>query len=649
MGTEMKSAGIGKSQAPQDTTQCWIKEVVRCSVIVPLILPLGIGFQAARSQQFTNETDLRMHAAPTYGRELESADLDQDGDQDLVVAVAGPNGVLCRNLLLENDGLGFFSEVSTSFAGSDSSRGIDIGDLNGDGHLDLVVANRFQQDRILIGDGELGFTDVTEDRMPAEEYSRSRDAEMGDVDDDGDLDLHITRTAGNFDCLFWNDGAGGFARHRSYGSLVVNENDRFDAELEDLDGDGDLDLAVVILGGGNYPPVKPQFYENLGGAHYVNVTEGKHVGPGIPGRDMEVRDFDGDGDLDILAATTSDGPGGRDVILINDGMGAFTDESATRLPVVERISSGCAAGDLDQDGDLDIVVATCDGTTQLVYLENDGAGYFQDCTAGTLPMIEEDARDVVLADIDNDGDLDILVATRGDVAPERDVVLVNSAGADLVAPRVLYGVPHPNTSIEFQGYPVTVALDDNIELDERGCLLLYDAGQGATSLALNWIGGHLFRAVIPAQPRGSVVRYEVDVVDRSGNATKWPAQPLSFSIGSGTDLEISILGGSRFVAPGDSVLVETRVRNMSAEDRDFDVWCLWCTELPGCVRRIGELDCRVESGAEWVAAISYRVPRNAEEGRVSVRFLVGSYPLLLEDSHEIEVVIADEERRKRSD
>ena len=94
-------------------------------------------------------------------------------------------------------------------------------------------------------------------------------------------------------------------------------------------------------------------------------------------------DLDGDKDLDIfLAQGTSSLDGRQNRILINDGRGNFSDETATRLPQAMNNSAGADAADIDHDGDIDIIVANL-GPEQL--LLNDGHGLFTDASTPRLP------------------------------------------------------------------------------------------------------------------------------------------------------------------------------------------------------------------------------------------------------------------------
>jgi len=129
--------------------------------------------------------------------------------------------------------------------------------------------------------------------------------------------------------------------------------------------------------------------------------------------DVDLVDVDGDGDLDLFKIQGTDSLAGRpNQLLINDGTGYFTDESATRLPAAVANSTKADFGDVDGDGDLDVIVANV-GPEQL--LLNDEAGVFTDASAALpppVPIFSDISSDARFADVDNDGDLDILVSNE---------------------------------------------------------------------------------------------------------------------------------------------------------------------------------------------------------------------------------------------
>lgn len=188
--------------------------------------------------------------------------------------------------------------------------------------------------------------------------------------------------------------------------------------LADLDGDGDLDVVIPNAAGyftqGVAEPLV--ILENDGAAGFSDVSA-VAVG-GFSGwlRQVAIGDVDVDGDLDIYAP---DAWGGDDAFFVNDGNGVFSEEIDTRLPGAQSRAGAARFGDVDGDGDLDLLVTDwgtdpfgADPVSGAQLYLNDGAGSFSDASAllpivtgpdGTTPV------DVDFLDVDGDFDLDVLV------------------------------------------------------------------------------------------------------------------------------------------------------------------------------------------------------------------------------------------------
>ena len=177
--------------------------------------------------------------------------------------------------------------------------------------------------------------------------------------------------------------------------------------LADLDGNGAIDLIVPNCGGffSAPSPLPLRIFENDG-------TSDAALGGGVTDtiRVVAVGDADGDGDLDIYAPNAGGNP---DRLFINNGDAVFTDEASTRLPTLSSHSAAAKFGDVDNDGDLDLLVGggydASDSPPAFMYL-NDGTGVFSDAT-DQVPqsMSGEDPDDIDWIDVDRDFDLDVVL------------------------------------------------------------------------------------------------------------------------------------------------------------------------------------------------------------------------------------------------
>ncbi|MBF0383521.1 MAG: VCBS repeat-containing protein, partial [Magnetococcales bacterium] len=306
-------------------------------------------------------------------------DLDNDGDLDVFVGMTTGSAAAPRpNHILLNNGDGTFQD-SGQVLGVDKTAAVALEDVDGDGDLDALVLNQGAS-RVLLNNGSGLFTD-TGQSLPS-----GGGISVGDVDGDGDSDFVIASGSTRTDKLFLNDGKGTFTDSGQsfnvyHGTYALNYSSE-DVKLGDLDGDGDLDIFMGINSNANIS-VGSRVWINNGSGQFTST--GQQLGnPSyrLDIRGMDLGDLDGDGDLDVIF-THYLGSRQPDWILLNDGLGHFSDGGF--LPNTHSNSSSIALADLDNDGDLDGFVFVY-GDTDYVWINN---------STGTLTSLTYTASETV--------------------------------------------------------------------------------------------------------------------------------------------------------------------------------------------------------------------------------------------------------------
>ncbi len=339
---------------------------------------------------------------PRYsGSGVAIGDADGDGDLDLCFAeVGGDDGPALRLLL--NDGRMQFTDATAAagLAARGLATGCYFGDVDNDRDLDLVLSGAGGP-RLVRNQGGLKLQQTPREAGLAG-AGATAGAALADVDHDGDLDLFTTRMTGAAaGAWMWlNRGDGTFAAADP--APPVSARRSLGATFADFDNDRDVDFVLTELAGA------PQLYTNLRGGRWQDVAGERGLGAAAGGVAAAAADVDKDGFMDLALG------GRRDALLWrNDGGRRFTE---LRLPAQTRASSpiGPVFLDFDNDGFVDLF-ATAAGKPALRLWRNLGGGRFEDAS----PALPAEAarlkglRGAAAADLDGDGDLDLVVTRSG--------------------------------------------------------------------------------------------------------------------------------------------------------------------------------------------------------------------------------------------
>jgi len=356
-------------------------------------LPRNRLYRNEGNWRFTDVTETSGLGDTGHGLGVTVGDYDNDGDQDVYITNFGPNA------LYRNNGNGTFTNVTEAAGvanGSKVGAGANFLDIEGDGDLDLFASSyiHFTYDNHVLGmargypayvgprvydltantlyrnNGDGTFTDISLASGIANSLGSGMGTVCADYDQDGDTDIFVANdSAPNF--LFANNGAGIFTECGALAGIAYdlygNEMGNMGVDCADYDNDGFLDFYVT-----SYQDQLAHLYRNLGDGFFEDKTITSGAGAGTGGNvtwGNGFADFDNDGDRDLFVAVghlddnvalwdQRTSYAAHNLVLMNTGNGRFVDIShdCGEGLKVERSSRGCGLDDLDNDGDIDIVV-----------------------------------------------------------------------------------------------------------------------------------------------------------------------------------------------------------------------------------------------------------------------------------------------------
>jgi hypothetical protein len=484
---------------------------------------------SAHASLWEDATAATIGTTGEWSNKVELADVNGDGRVDILFANGGnyssPGSPEANRVFLNNGPGAEFTEATQIIGAADLSRVIKVRDIDGDGDADIIVGTTYQtQTRLFVGDGAGGFTEVTATQLPARVASVG-DLEVGDVDGDGDLDLVLVdwgpgsplSNSGGRTMLWLNDGTGTFSDATSANMPDIAVRFSWDLELADVDNDYDLDILISCKvctgsylfrndGAGVFahdPAALPQFTNNY---------------------EFEPMDLDGDGFLDLV--TINDGPNLREHVFRGDGTGGFLDATTTLWNPTDNVGEDdnmVVFLDVDSDGDADFLIGSLSGEDRLML--NDGTGHL---TSGGSPFSggagTPGTLAIQVADLNGDGRLDV-VQSQGELATPDRVFFGVDIAPDTSPPSISMV-----ESIARIGLGETTAIRARVH-DFKTPVMAHDWQRvelrvgSAPPVAMTWYGGALWRGALSADALG-VVTYQVCATDAAGNEACSPAQTL---------------------------------------------------------------------------------------------------------------------------
>ncbi len=347
-------------------------------------------------------TDLgALGIASVYGSSVAWGDMDNDGDLDILLTGFSTSGGGRIAKVYRNDANITFTDINAGLTGVKYGA-VAWGDMDNDGDLDILLAGEDSTFNPIAKVYRNNGNSTFSDLNAGLTGSYQGAAAWGDMDNDGDLDILLTgadSTLNSIAKVYRNNGNSTFT---DIGAGLAGV-DRSSAAWGDMDSDGDLD--ILLTGFDNTNTRIAKVYRNNGNSTFTDLNAGL---TGVADGSVAWGDMDNDGDLDILITGRDDTGTWIPKVYRNNGNSTFTNLNSG---LNGGYHGSIALGDMDNDGDLDILLTGRDNNfanSATVY-RNNGNSTFTDINAGLTGV---DISSAEWGDMDSDGDLDILLTGK---------------------------------------------------------------------------------------------------------------------------------------------------------------------------------------------------------------------------------------------
>lgn len=341
-----------------------------------------------QTREFVSNSRLQLGTESNLSASVRSGDFDGDGDIDLVVA----NGRHWpqQNYIFLNDGRGQFSRMRPLGSDRATTYACEVADMDSDGDLDIVTGNAMAPCNIFINNGEGRF----QLKLALPTKSSVRSLTLADIDLDNDFDILLT-CRGRTNQIFYNEPTLSFT---DIGSFGTRSDSTIAVQVGDIDHNGLPDLVAANRDNQSNMLV---FQKSAG------KFENRVVGSRQNSRSVTLGDFDGDKRIDAAYANI----GAENTITFADGLRSSVDPTASSVTFGQPSaqSYAIASADLDLDGDLDLVVGNVMSANVAYFNAGDGKTF----SAVPFGSQEEATYGLCIADLNGDRYPDIAVANSG--------------------------------------------------------------------------------------------------------------------------------------------------------------------------------------------------------------------------------------------